>query len=124
MSNPSYRIPGTREELPLSVLMGAGFALLLFVMMALAQMMSAVKPPAREIDETLIAFNPPSIEEIKEEPPPPPKEEEPPPELEEEPPQLSLDQLDIALNPGTGGSLVGDFALPTISTSQCRNAFS
>jgi len=92
--------------------------LLLFVMMALAQMMSAVKPPAREIDETLIAFNPPSIEEIKEEPPPPPKEEEPPPELEEEPPQLSLDQLDIALNPGTGGSLVGDFALPTISTSQ------
>jgi len=118
MSNRSYRVPGTRQDLPLGVLTGAGFALLLFVMMALTQMMSAVKPPPREIDETLIGFNPPTIEEVKEEPPPPPKEEEPPPELEEQPPELSLDQLDIALNPGTGGSLAGDFSLPTISTSQ------
>jgi protein TonB len=118
MTNQTYRIPGARSEFPISLLMGAGFALLLFVMMALAQMMSAAKPPAREIDETLLAFNAPEIEQIEEEPPPPPEEEEPPPELEEAPPELSLDQLDIALNPGTGGSLVGDFAMPTISTSQ------
>ncbi len=30
---------------------------------------------------------------------------------------LSLAQLDIALNPGTGGSLAGDFSMPTIGSS-------
>jgi protein TonB len=77
-----------------------------------------VEPPDREIDETIMAFVPPEIEEVEEIEELPEEEEEPPPELEEEPPQLSLDQLDIALNPGTGGSLAGDFAMPTISTSQ------
>ena len=118
MLHLSYRVPEARDQLPLGIAIGAAVALLLFVMMALTQMMSAAKPPAREIEEALINFNPPEIEEIKEEPPPPPKKEEPPPELEDQPPQLSLDQLDIALNPGTGGALVGDFALPTITTSQ------
>jgi protein TonB len=70
------------------------------------------------VDETIMAYVPPEIEEIEEEEPPPPEEEEPPPEqLEEEPPQLSLDQLDIALNPGTGGALMGDFSMPAIGTT-------
>ena len=75
------------------------------------------RAPEQDLDETVVAYVPPDVEEIEEEEPPPPEEEEPPPELEEEPPQLSLDQLDIALNPGTGGSLAGDFAMPTIGTS-------
>ena len=84
--------------------------------MALAQMMGDVEPPDHSLDETLVAFQAPEILELEEEPPPP-EEEEPPPELEREPPQLSLDQLDIALNPGTGGSLSGDFSMPVIGTS-------
>ncbi len=118
MSNESYRLPKTSEARGTGLLMGVGFALLLFVVMALAQMMGKVDPPKTEIDETLMAYVAPEIEQVEEEEPPPPEEEEPPPELEEEPPQLSLDQLDIALNPGTGGSLMGDFAMPTIGTSQ------
>ena len=110
--------PGDRSELLLSVLLGTAFAVALFVLMALAQMLGDVKPPKTELDETLMAFNPPEILELQDEPPPPEEEEEPPPDLEEEPPQLSLDQLDIALNPGTGDSLAGDFAMPTIGTSQ------
>lgn len=118
MSRHSYRIPSAEGELRLSLLLGAGFAVGLFVLMALAQMIGNVEPPKQELDEQLVAFVAPEIEEIEEEPPPPEEEEEEPEELEAEPPQLSLDQLDIALNPGTGGSLAGDFALPTIGTSQ------
>ena len=113
----TYRPPSSSRELPLSVAVGVGFAGLLFLAMALAQMMGDVEPPSRRLDETLIAFNAPEIQEFEEEEPPPPEEEEPPPELEKEPPMLSLAQLDIALNPGTGGSLAGDFSMPTIGSS-------
>ncbi len=117
MTRRSYRAPDERSELPRSLLLGGAFALGLFVLMALAQMMGEIDPPESAIEETMLAYVPPEIEELQEEPPPPEEEEEPPPELEDEPPQLSLDQLDIALNPGTGGALTGDFAMPTIGTS-------
>jgi len=117
MANQTFHLPPARSELALGVLLGAAFAAALFLVMALAQMLGDVKVPEQQIDETLIAYVPPEVVEIEEEPPPPEVEEEEPPELEEAPPQLSLDQLDIALNPGTGASLMGDFAMPTINTS-------
>jgi len=118
MPTRTFRLPTPRSERTASLALGGAAALALFVVMALAQMMSEVEPPRKDLEETLIAFAPPETLEIEEEPPPPPEEEEPPPELESEPPQLSLDQLDIALNPGTGGALVGDFSMPTIGSSQ------
>jgi protein TonB len=117
MTNRTYRVPTPKGETPLSLVLGGVAAVALFVVMALAQMMGEVEPPADELDEVVMAYVPPDVVELEEEEPPPPEEEEPTPELEEAPPQLSLDQLDIALNPGTGGSLAGDFALPTIGTS-------
>ena len=116
-SSPTYRLPPARHELPLALGLGVAVACALFVVMALAQMLGDVRAPEKSFEEELVAFAPPEFEEIEEEEPPPPEEEEPPPELEAEPPQLSLDQLDIALNPGTGGSLAGDFAMPTIGSS-------
>lgn len=119
MSKRTFRAPGSRRDLPLSLLLGGAAAIGLFVVMALTQMIGSVEPPKSEITETMMAYVPPDIEVIEEEEPPPPEEEEePPPELEDDVPELSLDQLDIALNPGTGGSLAGDFAMPTIRTSQ------
>ncbi|MHA7836639.1 MAG: energy transducer TonB [bacterium] len=117
MANQTFKLPTPRTELPVSILLGSGFALLLFVLMALAQMLGEVVVPKKDLVEQLVAYTPPEIEQLEEEPPPPPPEEEPPPELEAEPPQLSLAQLDIALNPGTGGSLAGDFAMPAIATT-------
>jgi protein TonB len=118
MSIRDHRESVGRSEQLLSLVLGTCFALALFVLMALAQMMGRVQPPEMAVDETIMAYVPPEIQEIEEEPPPPPEEEEPPPEqLEQEPPQLSLDQLDIALNPGTGGALIGDFSMPIIGTS-------
>jgi protein TonB len=117
MAHSSFKLPTPRNELALSILLGAAFSVALFLLMALAQMLGDVVVPENEVDEISMTFQAPEIEEIEEELPPPPEEEEPPPELEAEPPQLSLAQLDIALNPGMGGSLAGDFAMPTISTS-------
>ena len=117
MTERSYRLPTPRSELAASLLLGVAFAFVLFVVIALAQMLGEVTPPKSAVAEELQSFQAPELLEIEEEEPPPPEEEEPPPELEEEPPQLTLDQLDIALNPGTGGSLAGDFAMPTIGSS-------
>jgi protein TonB len=117
MSPQSFKLPTPRSETSLSLLLGGGFALALFVVMALAQMMGSIDPPDDQLAEEIVAYTPPEIEIIEEELPPPPEEEEAPPELEMEPPQLSLAQLDLALNPGTGGSIVGDFAMPTIAVN-------
>ena len=117
MDGRTFKVPTPKRELPASLLIGGLFALALLVLMALAQMMGDVEPPEKDLEETLVAFAPPDIEEIEDEPPPPPEEEPPPPELEEPPPQLSLAQLDLALNPGTGGAIVGDFSMPVINTS-------
>ena len=61
----SFHMPESRRELPIAVLAGAGFALLLFVLMALAQLMGEVEPPASEIDETFAAYVPPTIDEVE-----------------------------------------------------------
>jgi protein TonB len=116
-SKESFHLPASRRELPLSILAGAAFALLLFVVMALAQMMGDVEPPRSDLDDSFAAYVPPTIEEVEDEEPPPPEKQEPPPELEAASQQLSLEQLDIALNPGTGGSLAGDFSMAMIATS-------
>lgn len=118
MGKRTFQLPEARGQRRVSILLGFGFAFGLFLLMALTQMLGDVRPSQEQIEETVMAFEPPEIEQVEIEPPPP--EEEPPPELEEEPPQLSLDQLDIALNPGTGGSLAGDFALPKIEVDTDR----
>lgn len=90
-----------------SALLGIAFALMLFVFMALLQRLDATDPRATGIEESLIAFQPPEIE-LKPEEPPPREEEEEKPELAAEPPQLTLDQLDLALHPGVGDSVAGE----------------
>jgi protein TonB len=118
MGKRTFQLPPARGELRTSILLGIAFAGALFLLMALTQMLGDVRPSEDRLEETTMAFEPPEIEEFEIEPPP--VEEDPPPELEEEPPELSLDQLDIALNPGTGGSLAGDFALPRIEVDTDR----
>lgn len=117
MAASTFKLPTTKNELLMSVLMGVAFAALLFVLMAVVQMLGEVKVVTPDMTQDVVAYTPPDITEIEDELPPPPEDDEPPPELEAEPPQLSLAQLDIALNPGTGGAIAGDFAMPTISTN-------
>lgn len=90
----------------------AGMTLLFFLVLPLIQTIN--QPPQEDSLEVSspVAYEPP--------PPPPPEEEEPEepeepeeaPELEEETPPLTLDQLQLALNPGFGGEMPGgDFKL-------------
>ncbi len=73
-------------------------------------MKSIAVPPAAEFDATEVTTAelpppPPPPPEVEEEEPP---EQEEPPKLEaEEPPPLDLSQLELALNPGTGGVIGG-----------------
>ncbi len=102
---------------PAGGLLGVGVAVGLFFLVAFAQMMGDVVRPSYEIEEVTLALDVPEVEEVQEEEeaPPPEAEAEPAEDLALEPPRLTLDQLDIALNPGVGGTgLVGDFALPQL----------
>src|SRR5690606_35564925 len=49
---------------------------------------------------------------------PEPEPDKPPPELDTPPPSISLEQLDMDLDPGTGGSLACDFSLPSFEVNQ------
>jgi len=88
MPNKSFKLGTPRSELSVSLVLGAGFALALFFVMALVQMLGEVEPPRTDLIEEVVAYTSPDLEEIEEEMPPPPEVEEPPPELEVEVPQL------------------------------------
>jgi TonB family protein len=106
-----FRVGVRRIERAASLALGFGFAALLYVCMALVQMQPPHDPRGAALDETLVAFQPPEIELAPEEPPPPVERDEPPPELAAETPEFTLDQLDLALNPSSGGALLGEVGL-------------
>lgn len=112
--NPPKHRAGMRAT---GTLIGIGVSALLFLAIPLTQIFTEYDKNPDEIDAIEIATPPPPPPPEDEPPPPEPEQEEPPPELETPPPPISLDQLDMALNPGTGGELAGDFALPTFDVS-------
>ena len=112
MSYKSYQPPSAQKDLKWGLLAGSLFSVLLFIGMAIAQMQNKPDKPEPEVEPIVIALEAPELEDFEEEEEPEVEEEEPEIELESAPPELSLDQLDLALNPGTGGDIVGDFSLP------------
>ena len=92
------------------VVLGAvALTLVFFLVLPLIQVIN--KPPAtdlivRSVDTALPPPPPPPPEEEPEKEPEP---EEKPPEMVEEAPPLDLSQLELALNPGDGAGLMGDF---------------
>ncbi len=113
-----YHPPSGKGTLTGGALIGIIVSGLIFLAIPLTQIFTSYRKAPEEI-EALEMAPPPPPPPIEEPPPPPePEEEEPPPELEAPPPPISLEQLEMALNPGTGGNLGGDFALPTFDVSQ------
>jgi protein TonB len=85
----------------------AAITLLIFMILPFTQMLSNVQKTILTIRQIEIALPPP---------PPPPKQPPPEEQKREEKPEmkdklkpLTLAQLEVALNPGTGGALAGDF---------------
>lgn len=97
--------------------LGIGVSGLLFLAIPLTQIFTSYEKSPEAIEALEIAPPPPPPPPEDPPPPPEPEQEEPPPELDTPPPPISLEQLDMALNPGTGGSMAGDFALPSFDVS-------
>lgn len=113
-----YNTPKGKGTAIGGTLIGIGVAALLFLAIPLTQLFTQYKKAPEEINALDVAppAPPPPIEEPP--PPPEPEPEEPPPELDTPPPPISLEALEMSLNPGTGGSLTGDFALPGFDANQ------
>jgi len=113
-----YQAPKGKGTGAAGTLLGIGVSGLLFLAIPLTQIFTDYEKPTEEIQSLEVAPPPPPPPPEEPPPPPEPEQEEPPPELETPPPPISLEQLDMALNPGTGGSLAGDFALPSFDVNQ------
>jgi protein TonB len=94
----------------LSLFYGSGVALLILMLIPLTQILRPVKDAPAEINKIDVA--PPPPPPPPEEPPPPPEvKKEDPPELEVPRPKPTLEQLEVSLNPGTGGDIGIDLAI-------------
>ena len=116
MKSHTYSTQSSQRDMPIAMVLGFSVSIIIFIVMALAQILGDVQKPTQSYDEQLVAYTPPAIEDIEEDI----QEDEPEPEpmdtIEKEPPKLSLDQLDVALNPGTGGNLASsDLSVPDFS---------
>ena len=113
-----YKVPQGKGTAINGTLIGIGVAALLFLAIPLTQIFTEYKKAPKEINAIDVAppAPPPPIEEPP--PPPEPEPEEPPPELDTPPPPISLEALEMSLNPGTGSSLSGNFALPGFNANQ------
>lgn len=111
MSEPDTMSAKVLDKLNTPVGLGVLSALALFVMIPVIQAVSTgLKDPTR-LAEMSFVIPPPPVMEYDE--PPPPKKEEKRDELEmdKEPPKLSLDQLEMALNPGFSTDSMAGFSM-------------
>jgi len=88
-----------------ALLLGLAITVALFLFLPIMQ---SIRDP---IPRDLLSVT--GIDPFLEPPPPPPPEPEPP-ILAEEAPPLDLAQLELALNPGAGEGLFGDFAIKLV----------
>ena len=95
-----------------TLVLGVALTVVLFLLLPVLQDIGKQKVNAdvllTSVDTVEPPPPPPAAQEKKEEPPP---EEAPPPELTESAPPLDLSQLELALNPGMGDGMGGDFAV-------------
>ena len=115
---PVYQPPSGDSNQTRSIIIGVCVCILLFLAIPLTQIFTQYEKAPESIDTLEIAPPPPPPPPEEPPPPPEPEEEEPPPELDAPPPPITLEQLDMALNPGTGGSLSGDFAMPNFNAKK------
>lgn len=91
--------------------------LAMFGMLPFTQFLAGLKKPDLQVREFDVTIPPPAYTPPEPPPPEPPPEQEPPPEMQPPPPQLSLSQLNMALNPGVGSALAGGFSLGEVGVS-------
>ena len=80
-----------------------------FLLLPFTQMIAALGKKPNDLFTVEVAAPPPPPP-MDIEPPPPPPEEPPPPDVTPPPQQLSLSQMDVALNLGVGDAMAGAFS--------------
>lgn len=84
------------------ILCGVVAAMGLFVAIPLIQAISTGMKDPNKIADVSFSVPPPEVMELEVPPPPKKEDEQEEIEMDKEPPKLSLDQLEMALTPGTG----------------------
>ncbi|ADE55254.1 TonB family protein [Coraliomargarita akajimensis DSM 45221] len=109
-----------------SLLMGGLIAFGIFMLIPITQFFEPEPSEVQELQEAVLAPPPPPPPKVDPPPPPPPEDREPPPELNQPKPLPSLEQLEVALNPGTGGvgvEMKMDFEVRTESVQEMMDIF-
>lgn len=113
-----YQPPRGKGTFSAGLAIGAIVSAALFLAIPFSQIFTEYEKKPEQLEAVEISTPPPPPPPDEPPPPPEPEPDEPPPELDTPPPPISLEQLDMALDPGTGGSLAGDFALPSFEVNQ------
>ncbi|MDP4643272.1 MAG: energy transducer TonB [Opitutales bacterium] len=106
-----YKPPSPNRGFGFSLLLGLFCAGLLFMLVSWAQLFQSPQKTEEFFEAIEVATPPPPPPPEVPDVPPPDEQEEPPPELNTPPPMPSLEQLELSLNPGTGGDIHIDGSL-------------
>lgn len=123
-----YQQPNEQRSSWASLAIGLVVALFIFLLVPLTQMFesSSREGSVLEVVEVSVAPPPPTLPPV-DLPPPAEEAEPPPPELETPPSMPTLEQMELVLNPGTGGDqsleLGLDLNLQTESAQQLIDLF-
>jgi len=112
-----YKSSNENRSRAVGVTLGIAVSGLIFLAIPLTQIFTEYTKVTEDIQSIDLA-PPPPPPPLDEPPPPPEPEEEPPPEFEPPPPPISLEQLEIALEAGTGEAVGGDFAMPNLTINK------
>ena len=103
--------PPLTGNLVLPLLAALVMTAFLYFVLPLTQLLSASGRSRLTLTRVDVSLPPPPPPPPKPPPPPEEKKEEQKPELREQPRPLTLSQIEMALNPGIGSAMQGDFSL-------------
>jgi periplasmic protein TonB len=112
-----YMPPDPKRARPVGVVVGLAVSILIFLAIPLTQIFNDYSKSPEEILGIDLAPPPPPPPLEDPPPPPEPEPEKTPPEIERPPPSISLEELEIALEPGTSVAMQSDFALPSLTVN-------
>ncbi|MGJ8651612.1 MAG: energy transducer TonB [Opitutaceae bacterium] len=113
-----YKCSNANRSRALGVTLGIAVSGLIFLAIPLTQIFTEYKKESTDIQAIDLAPPPPPPPLDEPPPPPEPEEEPPPPDFEPPTPPISLEQLEIALEAGTGDAVGGDFAMPNLTINK------
>lgn len=114
---PTFRPPHRKGTFVVNTIMAVGLTSAVFFLLPFTQMIAALGKKEEKFLTVDVSLPPPPPPPMDFDPPEPPPQEAPPPEMQRQVQQLSLSQLDVALNVGTGDAMAGSFTFDGFGVS-------